>query len=245
MLPFDRKDEALSTLAYLSPLLIILGLASFYPEFPDPADGPVDSDAIRQVASRYLLVVGVQVLLASAFVVWFWPIYRRQLEWRVSWWALLVGGLGFFLWIGLCLPQWEPAILERLGLDMTRPGFDPGVIDDPLTHAAFLTCRFALLVLVIPVAEELFLRGWLVRWVESPNYEQVKLTSVGWKPLLAASLYGVLTHPVEVIAAFVWFGWVSILMKRTGSVGDCIVAHATTNLMLGIYVLSFHQWHLW
>ena len=42
-----------------------------------------------------------------------------------------------------------------------------------------------------------------------------------------------------------WFGLVSWLMNKTGSLWDCVVAHAVTNLLLGIYVLIFAQWHLW
>ena len=98
---------------------------------------------------------------------------------------------------------------------------------------------------IVPLIEELFLRGWFVRWVEDPEWENLSLRGLSWKALMAASVYGVLTHPTEAIAAFVWFGLVSWLMNRTGSFWDCVVAHAVTNLLLGVYVLIFAQWHLW
>ena len=48
--------------------------------------------------------------------------------------------------------------------------------------------------------------------------------------------YGVLS----LICAFV--AW---LLIRTRSLGACIVAHAVTNLLLGIYVLVYRDWGLW
>jgi hypothetical protein len=47
------------------------------------------------------------------------------------------------------------------------------------------------------------------------------------------------------IAALVWFSLVSFLMVRTGKFWNCVLAHAITNGLLGIYVITFHQWQLW
>ena len=109
-----------------------------------------------------------------------------------------------------------------------------------------------MLVGVVPVVEELFLRGWVVKWIQEPNFglstepmDPVSLKTLGTAALLSASVYGVLTHPLEAIAAFAWFGMVTLLARRTGSVWDCIVAHAVTNGLLGLYVLWWKQWHLW
>ena len=49
----------------------------------------------------------------------------------------------------------------------------------------------------------------------------------------------------EAIAAIAWFSLVTVLMVRTKNVWDCVVAHAVTNLLLGIYVIWFEQWQLW
>ena len=51
-------------------------------------------------------------------------------------------------------------------------------------------------------------------------------------------------HPQEAVATFVWFSAVTWLMIRTRSIGDCILAHAVTNLLLGIYVISTGNWWL-
>ena len=51
-------------------------------------------------------------------------------------------------------------------------------------------------------------------------------------------------HPGELAAAFVWFSMITGLMVTTRNIWDCVAAHATTNLLLGIYVVSFNQWQL-
>jgi hypothetical protein len=54
-----------------------------------------------------------------------------------------------------------------------------------------------------------------------------------------------LMHPAELLAAAVWFSLVTWLMASTKNIWDCVAAHAVTNLLLGIYVVSQEQWHLW
>jgi membrane protease YdiL (CAAX protease family) len=38
------------------------------------------------------------------------------------------------------------------------------------------------------------------------------------------------------------YGWVVI---RRGTLGEGVAAHATTNALIGVAVLGFHQWQLW
>jgi hypothetical protein len=54
-----------------------------------------------------------------------------------------------------------------------------------------------------------------------------------------------LMHPGELLAAGVWFSLVTLLMVRTKNIWDCVAAHAVTNLLLGIYVVTYGQWQLW
>jgi membrane protease YdiL (CAAX protease family) len=36
-----------------------------------------------------------------------------------------------------------------------------------------------------------------------------------------------------------------LLLIRTGKIGESVVAHATTNALLALYVVYFDQWQLW
>ena len=53
-----------------------------------------------------------------------------------------------------------------------------------------------------------------------------------------------LMHPAELLPAAVWFSLVSWLMVKTRSLWGCIIAHATTNLLIGCYVLASGDWTL-
>jgi len=112
--------------------------------------------------------------------------------------------------------------------------------------AGFIAVRFVALAVVVPLAEELFLRGFLLRFFVQDSWWSVSLKEIpGNKAYLIASAYAVLTHPGEIVAAIVWFSMVTWLMKRRGSMLDCVTAHAVTNALLGIYVLAYGQWQLW
>ena len=62
---------------------------------------------------------------------------------------------------------------------------------------------------------------------------------------VVAVIDGDLQDPPEAIAALVWFSLVSLLMIRTGKFWNCVIAHAVTNGLLGIYIQAFHRWELW
>ena len=109
----------------------------------------------------------------------------------------------------------------------------------------FLILRFTLLAILVPILEEIFLRGWLLRYFENPEFWKVRLAELSIRSVAVASIYGVLTHPGEALAAVTWFSLVSWMMLRTGKLWDCIVAHGVTNLLLGLYILYTGSWHLW
>ena len=63
--------------------------------------------------------------------------------------------------------------------------------------------------------------------------------------VVVGTVLPMLMHPAELLAAAVWFSLVTWLMVRTRNIWDCVAAHAVTNLLLGIYVVTFDQWQLW
>ena len=80
---------------------------------------------------------------------------------------------------------------------------------------------------VISVAEELFFRKWLIGF--AGFWPMVVLFAVEHDRWLVAAICGVA------------YGW---LYLRRG-LGAAIVAHATTNLVLGLWVLKTGQWQFW
>ena len=238
-----------TTPGLILPLIVVLVVAMFFPDVAESYVGDGwEKPGPSQITSEtwwYLGMVGLQLALGGAVLAWFWPVYRAEFPWSWSPWSVVIGTLGVIVWVLLAQPGWEGQLLQRLGWDASRPSFNPFSIPEASIRNVFLGLRFSVLVLLIPMAEELFLRGWLLRWLESPDYQSKALADLSWSALPLAAVYGVVTHPGEALAAIAWFSMVTWLMWRTGSLWDCVIAHAVTNLLLGVYILGWSQWQLW
>jgi CAAX prenyl protease-like protein len=162
--------------------------------------------------------------------------------------ALVVGIGGGALWIVLAKLQVAtydklPGIVEK-ALEMGgRAGFNPLVElhDSPAWARVFLAIRFFGLVLVVPVIEEFFLRGFLMRYVIDIDWPLIPFGVVNRLALATVLIFPVLWHP-ERLAAAAWFSLVTWMMLRTRNIWDCVVAHALTNLVLGLWVLYSGDW---
>lgn len=100
-------------------------------------------------------------------------------------------------------------------------------------------------VLLVPILEELFWRGWLMRWLINPDFQKVPLgkyvpSAFAIVAVLFASEHG--SYWEVGLAAGVIYNW---WMVRCRNLGDCILAHAVTNGMLAAYVLIGDQWQYW
>jgi hypothetical protein len=201
--------------------------------------------------SAYPAVYTLKILLTAGAIALVWPGYR-QFGRRVTPLALVVGVVGAAIWIGLWKLGLERRLLAEVGPDSelgsllgtilgsgTRSAFNPLVelADRPGLAYAFLAVRFFGLVFMIAVAEEFFLRGFLMRFVMQQDWWNVPFGQANATALAVGTLVPMLMHPAELLAAAAWFSLVTWLMLRTCSIWDCVLAHATTNLLLGLYVL--------
>ncbi len=131
--------------------------------------------------------------------------------------------------------------------------FDNPVMGSPVTsispdlkgNVLFLFVRLLGTSLVVPVVEELFWRGWLMRWLIDKNFLAVPLgtyvSSAFWvTALLFAAEHG--SYWEVGLAAGVIYNW---WLARTRNLADCMLAHLVTNAALGIYVIRAGQWQYW
>jgi hypothetical protein len=233
---------------FVLPLLVFMLVGSLEPKPPDAGS----ADASTAIPYGYYpAVYTAKIVLTVAAMLFVLPGYR-EFPFRVSPLAVLVGVVGVVAWVGLCALALEEKLLAPVGLDGllglgTRSAFNPfeQLRDHPAAWAwAFLAVRFFGLVVVIAVAEEFFLRGFVMRFVMQPNWWEVPFGKVNAVAVVVGTAVPMLMHPGELLAAAVWFSLVTWLMVRTKRIWDCIVAHAVTNLLLGVYVLLSGQWHL-
>jgi CAAX prenyl protease-like protein len=112
-------------------------------------------------------------------------------------------------------------------------------------RSLWIGCRVLAAVVTVPIAEELAYRGYLLRRLTAARFETVSYASARWPALVVSALAFGIMHAglwLPGIAAGLAYG---ALAMRTNRLGECIAAHAVTNALLAVYVLSFDQWQLW
>ncbi len=124
-------------------------------------------------------------------------------------------------------------------------GFRGGPAQAAPSSVAWTVVRVFGSALVIPAAEELFWRGWLMRWLISPRFQTVppgtyRAGAFWLTAILFASEHGAYWD-VGLAAGLAYNWW----MVRTKSLADCILAHAVTNACLAAYVLAFADFQYW
>jgi CAAX prenyl protease-like protein len=255
----DRRSvlAAHPWLTFLLPFIVYMAASMFEPTPPHSREGVAPIDAPNALGIRYAhypYVYTAKIALTVAAMIYVLPGYR-QFSFRVSLLAIAVGLVGGVLWIAICNLQLEEYLVDWLGAKSRiigllglgeRSAYNPleQLQATPTWAYAFLAIRFFGLVLIVPVIEEFFLRGFLMRYVMNPTWWEVPFGEANRAAILVGTLFPVLYHP-EKLAALVWFSLVTWLMLRTKNIWDCVAAHAITNLMLGIYVVVAHDWRLW
>lgn len=217
--------------AYVVPLVLYLALTQVAATYPEQYGWLYPS---------LVLVVGAVtvVLLRSRRLI---QPHRHVLA------GVIVGLVGIALWIGLCRLQVEQHLAAYVPpwLQPERVGFNPfEKIRQPVARWAFLAVRLAGLAVLVPVVEELFWRGFLLRWLTSADWEHQKLGHFSARAFAIVTLLFTLAHP-EWLAAAVYCCLLNGLVYWKGDLWNCIVAHGVSNLVLGVYILSTGSWELW
>lgn len=162
--------------------------------------------------------------------------------------GVAVGVAGIVVWIVLFhlrLEQYLSEVLPSWLCPQPRPAYNPAeAIAHPLGRWSFVAVRLLGLAVVVPIAEELFWRGFLARWLLGPNWQQEKLGRFTPASFAIVTLLFTLTH-AEWFAAALYCALLNGLLWWKRDLWSCIVAHAVSNLLLGIYILHTETWALW
>ncbi|MEI6493722.1 MAG: CAAX prenyl protease-related protein [Verrucomicrobiota bacterium] len=182
-------------------------------------------------------VYPLQTLICGAALVFFWKQY--DFGKGGGWFAALATGLlALGLWL---LPQVLPEVPPR------TKGFDPTFFSgSPLVYSLTVAARFARLVIIVPLIEEIFWRGFLMRYLIREDFLNIPLGTYSRLSFFGVAGLFMLVHSMpDWPAAFLTGLLFNGLLVRTKSLGACVVAHAVTNLGLGIYIMATHQWGFW
>ncbi len=191
-------------------------------------------------------VLADQVLRLAVMAAVLYFVARPALDFHVEQWvgSLLVGAAIFGLWIApdLLFPSYRHSFLfDNALLGSARSSMPEAARHD----IPVLWLRSLRAVIVVPIVEELFWRGWLMRWMIAQDFRSVPLgtysASSFWTvALLFASEHG--AYWDVGLAAGIIFNW---WMLRTRSLGDLILAHAVANACLSAYVIAAGKWEYW
>jgi CAAX prenyl protease-like protein len=149
--------------------------------------------------------------------------------------SVITGITVFVLWICMDFP------LATMG---HPTGFNPNLFQDHSNRVFMTVARLSGAVLVVPVMEELFWRSFLIRYVVSPDFFKVPLGLFTWPSFLITVVLFGLEHHLFLAGMMAGIAY-NLLLYHTRSLAHCILAHAITNLALGIYVLSSGKWYFW
>jgi CAAX prenyl protease-like protein len=165
----------------------------------------------------------------------------RPHRWLLS---IIIGFLVFVLWIGpeLMNPHYRQDILFS---NMIVGSVGSSLRPEALSSNSVLFWRTVRASTVVPVAEELFWRAWLMRWIINSDFQKVPLGAYSALAFWVTALLFAAEHgpywDVGLLAGIIYNVW----MLRSKSLGDCIVMHAVTNLVLSLYVIRYGQWQYW
>lgn len=158
--------------------------------------------------------------------------------WRGLGWGLLAGVISLLVWVAP--PEWFGAAPRLIG-------FDPAFFGK--TGEAYwlnVGVRFFRMVVIVALVEEVFWRGFLLRYFVDEEFETVRFGEFTWKSFGLVSVVFCFEHQlVDWPGALITSVLYNLVAYRTRSLAACVVAHAVTNLGLGIYILRTGQFGFW
>ncbi len=205
-----------------------------------------------QVASYYnelypLLYIATVVMVSGAAIYLLSGRYLLQPHKNIVP-GIIFGLVGIVLWILLSKSHLDEIVISVLPVWLQpdqRLAFNPFEdIASPLLVWLFILARSLGLVLLVPVVEELFWRGFLLRWVISADWQDQPIGVFTLRSFVWIVLLFTLAHP-EWFAAAAYCILINLLLYWKKDLWLCIVAHATTNLTMVAYILMTDSWELW
>ena len=168
----------------------------------------------------------VRTFLTGFFVLVFWKEYK--LRFRADLLSFITGVLIFFIWIFL---------------DRQYVFFGESFESLPQSSILLLIKLLGFLI-IAPLIEELFMRGFLIRFIIDTNWKKVPVGKFTWASFLITSLLFGISHN-RWLAGIVTGIVLNLLLYRSKKVESCIFAHFIANLLLAIHIFATDSWYLW
>ncbi|MFQ5491295.1 MAG: CAAX prenyl protease-related protein [Phycisphaerae bacterium] len=114
-----------------------------------------------------------------------------------------------------------------------------------LAYWLFLFVRIGGAATVVPIVEELFWRGFLLRFlIDADRFETVPLGKFTWFSFAVCSLLSAVEHPQWEVGIACWVVY-NLLFYWKKSLLCLMITHGITNLALYVYVVIYQDWVFW
>lgn len=97
---------------------------------------------------------------------------------------------------------------------------------------------------IIAIIEEYFYRAFLYRWMLGSPFFKIDEGLLNWPVLLLISAFFCVSH-IEWGAAIICGICYGLLYIKTRDIWAAIIAHGTTNFLLGLYVIKYNAYQFW
>ncbi len=97
---------------------------------------------------------------------------------------------------------------------------------------------------IIAIIEEFFYRGFLYRWMQGSPFFKLDAGKLHWPMLMLISCFFAVSH-FEWGAAIICGICYGLLYIKTRDIWAAIIAHGTTNFILGLYVIKYNAYQFW
>jgi CAAX prenyl protease-like protein len=198
------------------------------------------NELLPSESSSELWLYPIKIIVVLGLLIFFWASYQELQRPIVSNGkeAILAVGVGlvvYLLWVRM---DWSWAVQgEPAGYNPFQEGATAGLV--------LAAIRLFGASVVVPVMEELFWRSFLIRWIVNPDaFEKVPLGLFTFCSFAATVILFGLEHQLwlaGMMAGAIYNG----LLYQTRRLGPCVLAHTTSNLMLGLHVLVTQEWQWW
>lgn len=216
--------------AYVAPMLLFVGLLAL-------VGGLHTIDHAAWLSHCEYWIYPLQTILCGVLAIVFWREYPLSNPKR-AFIGIGVGILVFVMWIS---PQ------AWFGFAARTEGFNPEFFGrESALYWPNVGFRFLRLVVVVPLVEEIFWRGFLLRYLIREDFESIAIGTFSWVSFLVVAAAFAFSHSsADWAAAFVTGMLYNAVAYWTKSLSTCVLTHAITNLLLGLWIMHTGQWGFW
>lgn len=205
--------------------------------------GVFDGHAFWALSEPKYWMMPAQIVVCGFLLFKWWSSYQWSESSATPFRTLSIGtGIGLLALIIWVAPQ------AFFNAPARTDGFQPGFFGESgFPYWGNVGLRFFRLVIIVPIVEELFWRGFLMRFlVNESDFRSVPIGTFTMKSFLITTAGFCLEHsPTDYPAAIAVGLLFNGVAYWTRSLTACVLAHAVTNLALGIYVMKTGQWGFW